>query len=190
MAADGTVYEYYLDENLNPYTFVDGEMIYMALPLAHLEVTDEEKLEELNAALPTSGVARGVPTDYQDISAYGETRLVSVAYTASVDFTKHNPFETPVLKINRQHNIIRVRTSDLEKESLVAGNAINLRVYFYDELEDKWYANYHVGLNCTTLAGQGVQYLKSLTEINYVRFEITKYDLIKSFKLKIWTVKG
>ncbi len=41
---DGKTVNYYLDENQMPYVLVDGEVVYIALPLEHLRVTDFVKI--------------------------------------------------------------------------------------------------------------------------------------------------
>lgn len=184
MAPDGTVYNYYLDETLNPYIIRDGEPIYIALPLAHLEVTDTQKLAELNAAR-NSARTRDIPTDFYDISTGGDKVTVSPTYSANVDFDTTSCFATPVLKLNRYHATLRIKTADVIKENLVGGSEINLRLYYYEGTEDRWYAHYYIGTTCTGLTGYGLVYPTSVTE--YVKFEVTEYSPIKTLTLKVWT---
>jgi hypothetical protein len=127
-ASDGTVYDYYLDDAGNPYTIINEEVVYVALPLEHLKVTDPEKIEGLNASI-TSTQARGLPTNYYDISQGGAEVLNSPVYTATVDFDVTPTFTTSVLKVNRQHAAFRFKTSDIEKETIFTGSKVSFTVY-------------------------------------------------------------
>lgn len=47
---DGTVFEYYLDENGYPFQMESGEKIFLLIPLEHLKITNEKELAELRKA--------------------------------------------------------------------------------------------------------------------------------------------
>ncbi len=180
---DGSVIEYYLDEEGNPYHYVNDEKIYLALPLEHLRVTDPEKIEELNQILADT-MSRAVPTSYVDLST-GAATLASNKYTASVSFANATSFTTQVLKFHSQHKTIRIETSDIVKENIFAGKKVTIVYHYYDLIFDEWSEQKYTSKDCSDIGGFGIQYVGSTSP--YARFDIEKSSAIESFTLKIWT---
>lgn len=73
---------YFLDSEQNPYILDDGEQVYIARSLPHLEVTDAEILTELNNVVQCLAM-RSVSTNYYDIS-YGPADVNSSAYSVDI----------------------------------------------------------------------------------------------------------
>lgn len=186
MDPDGKSYIYYLDGSGNPYTVTDGEKIYMALPLEHLEVTDSQKIEELNQAISGGSLGRAIPTSYYDISDNDSTQSInSSVYSVDVDFSKTPTFATSVLKVNRQHAEIRFKTSDIKKESIFTGSKVNFTYFYYDIVEDKWYSQDFTDVDCTSPTGVGMIFSPTITQ--YLQFSISRSSKIKSLKAEVWT---
>ena len=182
---EGKTYDYYLDDVGNPYMIIDGEKMYVALPLAHLRVTDPQKIEELNSAVSESTMTRAVPTKYYDISSGGAEVINSPVYSKNVDFGTTPTYTTEVLKANRQHAAIRFKTSNIKKENIFAGSKVNFTIYYYDVVDDAWYAEEHSDVDCTGATGFGVLFSPTITE--YLQFDVSKSSKIKSLTLEIWT---
>lgn len=183
---DGKSYIYYLDESGNPYTMRDGEKIYFALPLEHLQVTDPQKIEELNQAISSGLSTRAIPTSYYDISDNDSTQKInSSVYSVDVDFSKTPTFATSVLKVNRQHAEIRFKTSDIKKESIFSGSKVNFTYFYYDIIEEKWYSQDFTDIDCTGATGVGMIFSPTITQ--YLQFSVSRSSKIKSLKVEVWT---
>ncbi len=185
-APDGKSYIYQLDESGNPYTMVDGEKMYLALPLGHLQVMDTQKIEELNQAILGGSFGRAIPTSYYDISDNDSTQNInSPVYSVDVDFSKTPTFATSVLKVNRQHAEIRFKTSDIKKESIFTGSKVNFTYFYYDIIEDKWYSQNFTDVDCTGPTGVGMIFSPTITQ--YLQFSVSRSSKIKSLKVEVWT---
>lgn len=186
VAPDGSVYAYYLDEAGNPYTIIDSEKVYLALPLEHLRVTDQQKVEELSQAIWGGSLGRTIPTTYYDISDNDSTQKInSSVYSANVDFSQTPTFTTSVLKVNRQHAEIRFKTSDIKKETIFTGSKVNFTYFYYDIVEDIWYSQDFTDIDCTGPTGVGMIFSPTITQ--YLQFSISKSSKIKSLKVESWT---
>lgn len=159
VAYDGTVYNYFLDEEGSPYIIVNEEIVYILLPLEHLRVTDPEKLAELNETILNPEMIRSEPSNYYDISNNNSTTDIdSPKYSTDVNFNNITTFTTPVLKVNRQHATIRFKTSNL-----AVGQKVNFTVYYYDSVFDEWYSDSYTNKDCTSLRGFGIQFSPTVT---------------------------
>ncbi len=186
VAVNGTVYNYYLDETGNPYTVINAEKVYLALPLEHLRVTDFQKIDELNAAISNTSIGRSTPTTYYDISDNNDTeKLNSSVYSADVNFDDTPTFTTEVLKVNRQHATVRFKTSDIKKENIFAGKKVNFTFYYFDPIDEEWYSQAYSDKDCTGATGFGILFSPSVNQ--YLQFDISKSSKIKSLTLEIWT---
>lgn len=96
---EGKTYDYYLDDVGNPYMIIDGEKMYVALPLAHLRVTDPQKIEELNSAVSESTMTRAVPTKYYDISSGGAEVINSPVYSKMLISERRQPILQRCLRL-------------------------------------------------------------------------------------------
>lgn len=104
---DGTVFEYYLDENGYPFQMESGEKIFLLIPLEHLKITDEKELEELRKASEAaeqkfeayaSSKAGGYTwkSFYMDFATYhiadtGNFGFPSICHSMWLKTTNHNP---------------------------------------------------------------------------------------------------
>lgn len=134
---DGDVsIEYYLDDAGMPYNYVNGEKIYLALPLEHLKVEEIELLEELNSIFDDKdNMNRAVPTQYVDLST-GSGMTSSPIYTKNISFASGNVHPTDYLKFNAQHAQVRFKTTNIEKSSIFIGDKITFFFYYYCEALD------------------------------------------------------
>lgn len=171
-----TSIQYYLDENGAPYILQDDGMQYVALPLPSLEVTDEDKLAELNAALENQMTARSAPTNYVDISS-GVTYTMRVDFSATVDCVT-----TPVLKMNREHVRILASITDVSKPIWVVDKDVTLVLYYYDGMNDRWYSIYYIGQDFTTNP-LNVQFPLSVYE--FIKFDVRESSPITSCKFNV-----
>lgn len=186
IAPDGSIYAYYLDEVGNPYTMIDSEKVYLAIPLEHLRVTDLQKVEELNQAISSDSQGRAIPAAYYDISDNDSTQKInSSVYSADVDFSQTPTFTTSVLKVNRQHAEIRFKTSNVKKENIFAGSKVNFTYFYYDIVEDIWYSQDFTDVDCTGLTGVGMIFSPTITQ--YLQFSVSRSSKIKSLTVEAWT---
>lgn len=104
---DGTVFEYYLDENGYPFQIEFGEKIFLLLPLEHLKITNEKELAELRKA--SAEAKQKFETDaslkagdynwksfYMDFATYhiaetGEFWFPSICHSMWLKTTNQNP---------------------------------------------------------------------------------------------------
>lgn len=110
--ADGTVQKYYLDEGYNPYYVAEnGEQVFLALPLIHTTITNEELLEAIHQGIPQNlGLVdvgdRDIsllapPTNYHDLTN---------KYTATYNFSGDQLYY-PMFKVPSNYPTIRITTS-------------------------------------------------------------------------------
>ncbi len=172
---------YCLDENLNPYYIVNGEKMYITLPLEHLKVTDKQIIAELNQSMNKES-AKSTPTSYYDIST-GGTSTDSPHYTRSVSFENSTSFITPVLKLNISHNTMRVKASNIVKQHIFAGKKFDLTYYYYDSIDDAWYTQSHTGVHLESTFA----FYHLPSTFNFGKVKVEKNSAIKTFDLDVWT---
>lgn len=185
VAADGTTINYYLGTDGNPYTTVSGEQVLVALPLEQYLVTDEEILNELRS-LTNNEVTplTAEPTNYYDISNCALDEASST-YSKNIDFSKGS-VDTDYIKISLQHSMVRLKTTNIKKANILAGNLINYTFYYYNGVDEEWYNLTVSGIDCTLAEGAGVQIAEGLYP--YIYFNISKSSNLKSVTANIWTV--
>lgn len=185
---DGRTVEYYLDDSMNPYDMINGEKIYLVLPLEHMIVTDPEILSQLNKEIPEdiqtlesmfAMSAYAEPTNYVDLT--GGTSAISNKYSQIMYLHDSSLFETPVFKFNRSHTRLIYQTGSMSPASL---KRINLIVYLYDMYADNWSAVMYDNIDCTGVGGR-FQFSPSITP--YGRFMIGKADNITSCSYTVYT---
>lgn len=180
VASDGTTIHYYLDVQLNPYHYKNGEKVYLALGLSHLEVTDAEKIEELNRSI--SANTRAVPANYYDLSA-GAADKDSPHYIQRMTFNGGTQLiGISTLKYNVHHAVVRCQTKNISK-GLFSGTSINLIYYFYSVLEDRWYSMTYIDIDCRK--PYSMEHVPNTYP--YGRFEVNQRDNIKYFDFDVWT---
>lgn len=171
---------YYLDEHQMPYVLQSGQKVYIALSLPHLKVSDPTVLEQLNQAIHPR--TRAIPTNYYDIS-YGAANVNSPAYSVNVSLpTATSTYTTSVLKMNVNHEAIRIKTTN---HTPTLSRKINLTFYYYDQANDRWYYQSHRSVNCSLPNGYGI--LNNCAIYPYSQFFITKDSSLTSFTLTINT---
>lgn len=185
---DGKKVNYYLDENQMPYRLIDGEVVYVALPLEHLKVTEPLKIAKLNAGQAESQSEKsgnqGAPTYYFDLST-GPASRNSISYTQPISFLNVTSMSTMNLKFHPQHQSIRIKTTNLVKEHFWSGVKIDFTYYYYYESNKEWcYLNF-TNINCTIADGFGFQHQPNIH--TFGRFDIIKNSGLQSFDVEIWT---
>jgi hypothetical protein len=178
---DGTIYEYYLDSDGNPYNYFNGKKIYMALPLEHLKVTDPDMLAylspvtesiraaEANSVGKGSSILSAPPYPYYDLDSTGPGNIDSHWYTIDISFLNGNNPVTEVLKYNAQHRGIKIWTTNMDK-GFLSGNKINVSRYYYDLYNDQWYNELHSAVDCAIINGRGFPQLLSIYQYGFFQF--------------------
>jgi len=92
---------------------------------------------------------------------------------------------TPYIKINANHKYVRLKTTDIKKASLLAGNKINYTIYMYDAVEEKWIMDSETGVDCTATLGSKTQVVTGV--YLYVYYRVNPYSDINSLTANIWT---
>lgn len=181
---DGKLYDYYLDEDGNAYNYVDGEKIYMLLPLPQYRITDEETLAELNEdfSMRTRGTSMPEPTEYFDISNVNGLEG-SPAYVKDVSFDNFQTFTTPWIKISSKHNFIRFRTTKV-RPILCLNKKVYIAVRIYDTTTKEWSQFVYKSIDCTGTNGQPFQYVSSQ---RYCKFVLGIPEKVTSYTANIWT---
>lgn len=176
--------EYYVDNDGHTYVDENGEKLYILLPLEEFRVTDQEKIQQLEALRNLNNTQRAVPSSYVDLST-GAASVSSPAYAADVSFEDEEEFTTAILKYNIYHSTLRIKVTDIVKNSFFAGNKISYNIYYYYEAFDEWYVDSYTDVNCTGINGVG--YVFTPSTMNYGMFDIYKSSDLKSFTVNIWT---
>ncbi len=170
---------YLLDEKMQPYYEADGERVYLALPLEHLKVTDEEFLAELNCAMQNAmsiNPLAYVPGDYHDLAVepFERTMYLSDNYTY-----------TGILKMDPTKRVIRMKTSEEIKNHLFTGKKISYIVAYYSAAEDTWHKYTVEDINCSNDVGSPLD-LVSGQLYPYVYFGVKKSSDLYSAKVSCW----
>jgi hypothetical protein len=184
---DGSTVLYYLDENSLPYVYEDEAKVPIALPLPHMQVTDETLIAELNQVFePNTGVSvfskpTSPPSSYVDISTGSATsNSSSVSGTASFS-SNSTVVPTSTIKVNPSHNSMRFKTSSHSPSS---AKIISLNAYYYTPIYGTWSVYPIVEVNCSSIA-YAFQHSPSINE--YWKFDIFRFDPITSMSYQIWT---
>lgn len=182
---DGTIINYYLDEDGLPYIIEDGEKIYIGLPLPQFEVTDEKVLNDLNAEIQNINndmVARAAPTNYFELTVDSDFPTQSIAYSNRYSFANHTINYTPVFKMNGNHNKIRFRTDNVEKP-LFGSKKVSFIIQVCST-DGAWYSYTYYDELCTKVAGFGFGYLSTH---NYAKYTLLIPDDVTAYTAVVWT---
>ena len=174
--ADSTI-PYYLDGNNMPYMLQNGNYMPMALPLDHLRVTDETVLSDLNMLKDNQRIGGRSfnPSSYFDMTNGG-------TYTDTFYLT--NSYQnTPYIRVNLNHHIIRIRTSNEVKNSIFTGKKISYIVYYYFEPFDCWYSYEVNDINVSNDIGSPLN-LSGLYP--YVYYGVKKSSDLSQADIHIW----
>lgn len=185
--SNGTIVQYYLDDNGNPYSYVNGERQYMLLPLEHLRVTDRERINELNSQIGNDiqdGITTysNAPSSWYDMSGT-VSATKSVTYTTFVNFDLMSKVVTPPLMVNSCFHNLNIVTANMEKK-LFSGKIVTIMVEYYVKDWDSWYSvtredNY---------TEEGYNYSFSPSATPYIRLTATKSSFgVKNFDLEVLT---
>lgn len=180
---DGKSYDYYLDEDGNAYNYVDGEKIYMLLPLPQYRITDEALLAELNEefSVRTRGTSMREPTEYVDISDIN-LATASRSYVKDVSFDNFQTFTTPWLKISPSHNYIRLKTTKMRP--IIGNRDVYIVVRIYDCIQEEWTQTIYPNIDCTAKLGKKFQYVSTQ---RYCKFVLGIPKVVTSYRATIWT---
>lgn len=169
--SDGTVVNYYLDENLMPYIIHDGEKMGIALPLEHLKVTDPVKLQQLNAAV--------------SIYSINGTGFGDGGVTETVSFGNSSTYTTQQYTYNgTTGNQMRLHTYDYDKD-LFASKKISFS-YYYSDLTNSgtWYSYSYS--DCSTASTNGFGIAISPRAYPNMQIEINKPSGVRSFTMHLY----
>lgn len=179
----GESIHYYLDEFGMPYQIDNGEIVYIALGLPSLEITDEELISELNQGLPRINNTKAVPTNYFDLSNCTNDSD-STNYVVNATGLDNAIFNTSVLKYNTHHKAIVIKSSNHTK-GWGGDKHINITYYYYKPSADRWYSITMLDKDCTIIGGYRFQHSPSLYP--YGKFGLLAHNTLKSCKITIYT---
>ena len=183
---DGTIINYYLDEDGLPYIIENGEEIYIFLPLPQFKITDEEVLSELNAEIQNINndlMVRAVPTNYFELTVDSDVPTKSIAYSKRYSFANHTTHVMPIFKMNGHHAKIRFRTDDLEKP-LLGSRKVSFVVQLYSVAEDDWYNFQYFDKVCTGTTGVAQEYVSAF---NYAKYSLLIPEDVTAYTAVVWT---
>lgn len=170
---------YLMDEKMQPYYEANGERIYLALPLEHLRVTDEEFLAELNRGMQTAMAINPlayVPGDYHDLAVetFERTMYLSDNYTY-----------TGILKMDPTKRVIIMKTSEEIKNHLFTGKKISYIVAYYSVVDESWHKQTVEDINCSNDVGVSLNVVSGQLS-PYVYFGVKKSSDLYSAKVSCW----
>lgn len=180
---NGTTVQYYLDDKGNPYSYVNGKMQYMLLPLEEFKITDQKRINELNAQIGNGiSVYSNAPSSWYDMSGT-VSATKSVKYTTFVNFDLMSKVVTPPLKVHSVFGNLNIVTANMEKK-LLSGKKVKIVIDFYDRYEDSWYSMTRE----ENFTGEGKNYLFSPSVTPYIRMTVSKSSSgVKNFDLEVLT---
>ncbi len=184
---DGTEVFYYLDEEGNPYSYVNGEICYMLLPLESCRITDVQTINELNCAIgnasnKSDSVTFSAPTSYFDMSGT-VSPTKSITYETFVNFDLMSKVVTPPIKMNSVFGNLNIVTNNMEK-TLLSGKKVTVKMEFYDRYNDDWYEETYT----FDFTGEGKNFPVYPSVYPYIRFTITKSSSgVKNFDFEALT---
>lgn len=186
VSSNGLTIQYYLDENNNPYHYINGEKVYLILPLSHLQVNDDETIDLLNQSIQNTNaniiMPRAVPTGYFDLSNCANNQN-SREYVKYMFFNKEpDLISTQVLKYNMSHAYICFQTRDIDKGWFSSSN-INFIYYYYSYLEDRWYSMSYFDYDARSV----IKLDNALNTFPYGQFKVNQRDRVISCNFVVWT---
>lgn len=185
--SDGITVLYYLDDSGNPYTYANGEKQYMLLPLEHLRITEQERVDELNSQIGNNSpngitVYSNPPTNYYDLSGR-ESPTRSVMYTQFVDLEVFSKGITPPLKLNSLFGKMNVTTANLKKK-IFSGKIVKLILEYYSNADGSWYSEVYE----MDFTGKGQEFIVYPEAFPFARLTVSKSSSgIKNFTLQVYT---
>jgi hypothetical protein len=129
---DGTIVEYYIDEDGNPYNTVGGEKYYVPIPLPQFMVTDSETLALIAPYLPPNpGIStRAVPSYDYDLT-------LGTYYSGTVSLANEEVIITPIFRVlNPKYDAIKFSTYD--QTPFFGDHSIHLIFSLYNQITDEW----------------------------------------------------
>lgn len=181
---NGNEITYYIDDENIPFLLIDGEKIYIALGLPDYEVTDATMVDELNIQrLSENGInSRAVPTNVADLSGC-DNSANSSSYTVNATGLGDDFFHTSVLKYNKSHKALVIKTSS--HRPLFCAEEVNIIYYYYYESEDKWYSYTFMNKDCSILGG--FRFLHSPSVYEYGKVALLAHSTLTSCDVEIFT---
>ncbi len=170
--------QYLLDEKMQPYYEANGERIYLALPLEHLRITDDSVLADLNRGIQNAISVNSSdyePPEYHDLALQPFERTM---------YLNANYKYTDIMKMNMTKQIIRIKTSEEEKNSLFGGKLISYVIAYYCVEEKTWHKISVENSDCSISVGQPFDVLSPQLH-PYVYYGIKSEDLY-SAKVTCW----
>lgn len=187
--ADNSIIYYYLDENEMPYNYQNGEKIYLLIPIESCIITDEAKLQQLNADLSAIHAEqqsvtgrRSAPTSYYSLMQ-NSVSVNSNVYTQYMTL-ENGGNRTAYLKKYTAHSYMRIKTAELGKPNALSSKKVNLTITSYLEAYDQWVEVVVKGIDLTSSLGEG---FNMTSGVNYFYAQIDKYANPVWFTLNIWT---
>lgn len=192
--ANGEKIHYYLDDEGYPYCIRNGEKVYLALPLSHLKITDQDIIDELNTAVEVVELKesesksntisqRSVPTNYYELRLKSNPLESSYAYSNYYSFDNYTTHNTPVFKMSTKHALIRFRSKDIEKP-LFGSKKISFVFRYYHKTLDEWSRIIINDVDCTSTLGYDFEYL---SETSYAQYILLIPDDVEAYTAVVWT---
>lgn len=170
---------YLLDEKKQPYYESNGERIYLALPLEHLKVTDEEFLAELNCSIKNTTLRTTSAYEPEDYHNLASEPFESTIYLSN-DYTY-----TKILKMNPTKEVIRIKTSKEVKNHFFTGKKISYVVVYYSAVDETWFQYTVDDINCSNDVGSALD-LTSGQLFPYVYYGVKKSSDLSSVTVTCW----
>ena len=182
---NGETYNYYVGPDGNTYTIHNGKVIPIIIPKYAKAVSDPAMIEMLNTKY-AAALKSAPPVNYVDITADGPNIYQSVRYSAYADLST-GCFTTDYLKINSSKNFIRLRTTNIKKNSIFASKKITFTLYYYDPIDNEWdWYEASVGTVCTGSEGYGVEIIKGY--YSFIFYDVRPVNNnIANCTVNVWT---
>lgn len=182
----GKTVNYYLDENNMPYLIENGNKVPIALPLEHLKISSSDLTDSTISSYYTTStpieIHREPPNNTFSLKNGSETK--SNVYSANASFSNSIPFYSRDFELEKKHNAMRVKTTNIKKP-LLGSNYISF-VYRYYEVYSK--QRYSINVNdvkCTATNGFSFQHMP--TEFPFGQIVILIPKDITACTVNIWT---
>ena len=138
--------------------------------------------QELNRSVYFSPYTPNINTAYSINN--GDAEHPSSEYLHYIDFSQ-GQFDMIALQINPVHRVVRLRTTNIVKNTIFTFSRINYRIYYYETATSTWYHMDFEGVDCTYSAGAGVEFVAGVN--SYVSYSITAYSDLASCIAHVWT---
>lgn len=184
---DGYTIEYYLDSDMNPYFYNNGQKTRLIIGLEHLKVTDAAQLRFLNSIVESTSNPnqRIVSFNYTDLSANVSTTN-SASHSNNVSFNSNTEyFLSPYYKFNAYHDVVRLQTTNMVKVNFWNNKKISFTYYYYNEFTAEWFYQYFSEIDCTAETGYPISVV--LNTFQYGLFYFWNDGNLESYTAKIWT---